>query len=64
MGAVVSVRSSRQLRGYLVVAFALLGCASAVACLASDLPPHMAKAFKLLGFDLRLADDPFAALEP
>lgn len=32
--------------------------------LAAELPSHMAKAFKLLGFDLGLATDPFAALQP
>ncbi|MSO68968.1 MAG: RluA family pseudouridine synthase [Alphaproteobacteria bacterium] len=30
----------------------------------AEMPPHLAKAFKLLGFDLHLARDPFAALEP
>jgi 23S rRNA pseudouridine955/2504/2580 synthase len=31
--------------------------------LVAEPPPHMAKAFKLLGLDLSLARDPFAALE-
>ncbi len=30
----------------------------------ADLPPHLSKAFKLLGLDLNLARDPFTALEP
>lgn len=30
----------------------------------ADMPPHLAKVFKLLGFDLNLAHDPFATLEP
>ncbi|MGD9535957.1 MAG: RluA family pseudouridine synthase [Alphaproteobacteria bacterium] len=32
--------------------------------LVAELPPHMAKALKLLGFDAGAAGDPFAALEP
>lgn len=32
--------------------------------LVAELQPHMTKSFKLLGFDLNLARDPFAALEP